>query len=89
LEHRRDKGSSTAALQGNLYRVEPTILDSARRHGVAEEDVLHALRNTVASYPNQGDWDLTIAIGPARNGVTMLEIGFDVDETGRRIVVHA
>ena len=69
--------------------MELVVLDSARQHGVADEDMLHALRNTMASYPNQGDWDLTIAVGPARNGVTMLEIGFDVDETGRRIVVHA
>lgn len=69
--------------------MEPVILDSARKHGVADEDMLHALRNTTDSFPNQGDWDLTIAVGPARNGVTMLEIGFDLDETGRRIVVHA
>ena len=82
-------GSSTAAPQGNSYCMELAILDSARKHGVADEDVLPALRNTRASYPNQDDWDLTIAVGPARNGVTTLEIGFDVDETGRRIVVHA
>ena len=69
--------------------MKPAILDSARRDGVADEDVLHALRDTLASYPDQGDWGLTNAVGPARHGVTMLEIGFDVDESGRRIVVHA
>jgi hypothetical protein len=67
----------------------PVILDSARRHGVADEDMLHALRNTTDTFPDQGDWRLTVAVGPARNGVTMLEIGFDLDETGRPIVVHA
>lgn len=69
--------------------MEPVILDSARRHGVADEDILHALRNTIDSFPDQGDWALTIAVGPARNGVTMLEVGFDLDETDHRIVVHA
>jgi len=69
--------------------MEPAILESARRHGVADEDMLHALRNTMDSFPNQGDWNLTVAVGPARNGVTLLEIGFDLDETGRQIVVHA
>lgn len=46
-------------------------------------------RNTMDSFPNQGDWDLTVAVGPARNGVTMLEVGFDLDETGRQILIHA
>ena len=64
-------------MQGDLYGMEPAILDSARRHGVPDEDVLHALRNTMDSFPDQGDWDLTIDIGPARDGAAMLEIGFE------------
>lgn len=76
-------------MQDNLCLVEPVILDSARKHGVADKDMLHALRNTMDSFPDQGDWALTVAVGPARNGVTMLEVGFDLDETGRQIVVHA
>jgi hypothetical protein len=30
-----------------------------------------------------------MAIGPARNGVTMLEVGCLISEDGRLVVVHA
>lgn len=51
--------------------------------------MLHALRQAVAERSDQGDHELTIAIGPARNGVTLLEIGFLRDENGQVVVVHA
>ena len=51
-------GSTTAVSPGDVCRVEPAVLDSARRHGVADEDVLRALRDTLASCPSQGDWGL-------------------------------
>lgn len=51
------------------------IFTTVRKHGVADDDILHALRNAVLDYPNQGHHDLTMAIGPARNGVTMMEVG--------------
>jgi hypothetical protein len=65
------------------------ILDTARKHGVADEDILHALRNAVFDYPHQGDHELTMAVGPARNGATMLEVGYLMSEEGRLVVVHA
>ena len=43
--------------------MEPEILDSARKRGIAVEDILHALRNAIREYPNQGDYDLTVAVG--------------------------
>ena len=64
------------------------ILASARKHGVADEDIRHALRNAVFDYPHQGDQELTMAVGPARNGVTMLEVGCLVSEDAL-LVVHA
>lgn len=30
-----------------------------------------------------------MAVGPARNGVTMLEVGYLMSEEGRLVVVHA
>jgi hypothetical protein len=51
--------------------------------------MLHALRNARREFPDQGEYELTVAIGFARNGVTILEIGYDRDEIGRRIVIHA
>lgn len=49
------------------------ILESAFRHGVLEEDMLHAVRNRVAILPQDDGCDLFI--GPARSGHPMLEIG--------------
>jgi hypothetical protein len=65
------------------------ILATARKHGVADEDIRHALRNTVLDYPNQSDHELTMAVGPARNGVTMMEVGYLSSEDGLLVVVHA
>jgi hypothetical protein len=65
------------------------ILATARRHGVADDDILHALRHAVFDYPNQGDHELTMAVGPARNGVTMVEVGYLATEDGLLVVVQA
>jgi hypothetical protein len=64
------------------------ILPSARKRGIPDEDILHALRNTTRIYQEQGDYELTIAIGPATNGVTLLEVGFDTAEDGLIVIVH-
>jgi hypothetical protein len=42
------------------------ILATARKHGIADEDIRHALRNAIFDYLNQGDHELTMAVGPAR-----------------------
>jgi hypothetical protein len=65
------------------------ILATARKHGIADEDIRHALRNAIFDYPNQGDHELTMAVGPARNGVTMVEVGYLSSEDGLLVVVHA
>src|SRR4051794_9674673 len=49
------------------------ILTAAHKHDVAAEDILYALRKTVSDYPNQGDHELTMAVDPTCNGVTMGE----------------
>lgn len=58
------------------------VLATARKHGMADDDILHALRNAIFDYPNQGDHELTMAVGPARNGVTMVEVGYLSSEDG-------
>ena len=65
------------------------ILATARKHGVADDDVLHALRNAVVDYPHRGDHELTMAVGPARNGVTMVEVGYLTSEDGLLVVIPA
>ncbi len=52
---------------------EPIILESAYRHGVAEEDMLHALTYATRAFPE--DEGFTMYVGPARPGHPMLEVG--------------
>jgi hypothetical protein len=62
-----------------------TIAPSARRHGIDDLDMLHAYRNPIlVNY--LGD-DLTMLIGPARDG-TPLEVGVADSEDGP-VIVHA
>lgn len=62
------------------------IGEPARKHGVAADDIRHALRNAVRRITM--DEDLTMLIGPARGGA-LLEIGvLDVDGEDA-VVIHA
>lgn len=68
---------------------EPVILPSAYRHGVKEEDIRHAYRNPFRSERDQGDHSLVMLTGPARNGVTLLEIGVLASTDGTPLIIHA
>lgn len=63
----------------------PIILSSAHRHGVRDEDLLHALRHYSETY-DVGE-GLTMVIGPDRTGVPM-EVGV-AERYGALSVVHA
>jgi hypothetical protein len=45
---------------------------SARRHGVADDDMLHAIRNHLAAFATSQP-EITMYVGPARNA-SMLEV---------------
>lgn len=64
--------------------VDPVILGSARKHGVTDDDMLHAYRNPVRVF--QSD-DLTMLVGAANDG-TLLEIGV-ANAEGIDFIVHA
>ena len=64
--------------------MDPVILDSARKHGVADEDILHAYRNPIRVLMPD---DLTMFIGPDRSA-RLLEIGVASAE-GVEFIVHA
>jgi len=49
------------------------VLESARRHGVSEADMLHAVEYALKVVPQ--DDGVRMYIGPARSGHQMLEIG--------------
>jgi hypothetical protein len=62
------------------------IGEPARKHGVSDADIWHALRTAIRKIDM--DDDLTMLIGPARDG-TPLEIGV-LDLNGEDpVVIHA
>ena len=64
--------------------MDPVVLDSARKHGVSDDDMLHAYRNPVRVFALD---DLTMLIGPDQAG-RLLEIGVAVGD-GIEFIVHA
>ena len=61
------------------------ITDSARKHGIADEDMLHAPHNVIRIAESD---DFTMLIGPARDG-QLLEVGV-LDAGGDDpVVIHA
>lgn len=62
------------------------IKDSARKHGVSDEDMLHAMHHHAWRVPqDDGIW---MYIGPNRSGHLILEVAVASDEQGDRII-HA
>jgi hypothetical protein len=68
-----------------LEAVEPLIIASARRHGIAGEDILHAFNHPVR-YEDLDDGFVMI-IGPTRSA-QLIELGF-VDTDHGPVIVHA
>jgi hypothetical protein len=64
--------------------VDPVIITSARKHGVPDDDILHAYRHPVRVL--QLD-DLVMLIGPSQTG-QFLEIGVSRAD-GIDFIVHA
>jgi hypothetical protein len=64
--------------------VDPVILDSARKHGLSDDDILHAYRNPIRVFEVD---DLTMLIGPD-HAARLLEIGVATAE-GIEFIVHA
>jgi hypothetical protein len=69
-----------------LTRPEPVIASSARKHGVEDEDLLHAYRNAIDAYALEEG--LIMLVGPALTGA-LLEIGVARSEEGTSVIVHA
>ena len=60
------------------------VLESARKHGVSDDDMLHAYRNPIRFFDLE---DLVMLIGPDRSA-RLIEIGVDRSE-GIEFIVHA
>ena len=66
--------------------MDPVIIYSARRHGIADEDILHAYRNPIRWIDLHED-EITMVIGPDQTG-RLLEVGIAAgDEI--EFVIHA
>lgn len=64
---------------------EPIIADTARKHGVADEDMLHAYRNPIRLF--ELDEGFTMIIGASRTAI-VFEVGV-VQGSTAPVVVHA
>lgn len=62
------------------------IEPSARKHGVADDDMIHAFRTHWKAYETD-DPGVTMFIGPTRSG-DPLEVGVVIDDDGAAII-HA
>lgn len=64
--------------------MDPVILASARKHGIPDDDILHAYRNPIRVFDLD---DLTMLIGPDQSA-RLLEIGVAHAES-IDFIVHA
>ena len=62
------------------------IHDSARRHGVADEDIRHAVANAMVIEDQDDDTRLYLAAGTAG---ALLEVLTIVREDGTKLAIHA
>ncbi len=66
---------------------EPIILESAHRHGVSEEEMLHALRFAIG-HVRQED-DMVMFICPNTSGNALVEVGVVIWWGGELAIAHA
>jgi GNAT superfamily N-acetyltransferase len=62
------------------------IHPSARKHGIADEDIEHAINNAMAIDDQQDD--VRLYLGPARNA-DLLEVGTIIRSDGTELAIHA
>lgn len=64
--------------------VDPVILESARKHGITDDDMLHAYRNPIRMFDLD---DLIMLVGAQVDG-GLLEVGV-AEADGIEFIVHA
>jgi len=67
--------------------LEPLIAPSARRHGVHDDDMLHAYRNAIDAWVLEEG--LVMLLGPNRAGSSVLEIGVVRAADATPVIIHA
>ena len=61
---------------------------SARKHGVADEDILHAIDHALAIEDIGEDPDRWLVLGPDR-AINMLEVVVLITSEGTQLAIHA
>ena len=64
------------------------IHSSARRHGIADEDMRHAVDNAMAIEDLGEDPDRWLVVGPDR-AANLLEVIVLITEEGTELIIHA
>lgn len=67
--------------------VEVEILESARRHGIADDDIRHAVENSMVGARSDDESGFTMLVGPDQAG-NLLEVGVVVADD-IEFAVHA
>ena len=62
------------------------IAETARKHGLKDEDMRHAARHAIKRWPM--DDNLAMLVGPDRAG-NLLEVGVVNEDTDDPVIVHA
>jgi hypothetical protein len=84
---RRSQGRrSQGSFRITINRVE--IHESARRHGVADQDILHAIEHALATEDAGEDPDRWLIIGPDTAG-NLLEVVVMITAEGNQVAIHA
>jgi hypothetical protein len=65
--------------------VDPVILGSARKHGIDDDDILHAYRHPIRVFEVD---DLAMLVGGDHSGHP-LEVGIVTSDEGIEFIVHA
>lgn len=71
---------------GFVVRFSGEVHPSARKHGIADEDIAHATRNAITI--DDLDDDLRLYLGPARN-TGLLEVVTVVRNDDTELAIHA
>jgi len=83
---RPSRFSAAFPLEVSYYIPSTEIHPSARKHGVADDDIEHAMRNALAI--DDQDDDTRLYLGPARSA-GLLEIVTIVRDDGSELAIHA
>ncbi len=86
--HRPDRPCRPPRAVFLYYNKRVEIHDSARKHGVGDEDILHALDHALAIEDAGEDPDRWLLIGPDTAG-NLLEVVVLMTAEGTQIVIHA